>query len=323
MLNPLHLRTLIEVVRTGSFAEAARRLGYTPSAVSQQISGLERAVRLTLFEREAHSVRATVAAELLADRSQEVLASFDALDHEIEAISSGSLGQLRLGSFPTASATLLPQGLALFAQRFPAVQVQLDEGEPDELLPILQDGELDVALVYRYDLVPRHWPQRLVETELLHETLLLLLPVDHRLLERPEITLADLSDATWIASREGSAGATCLERACATAGFIPRIAFRSNDYDVVEGLVAAGLGIAMVPALGHDSSTPGAVAVAVAGLQVQRHVSALHRVASVAAPVHGVLDAFREAADRLPGDRVRAEPPGTTRPGAPPAGVTP
>jgi DNA-binding transcriptional LysR family regulator len=299
VLNPLHLRTLIEVVRTGSFAEAARRLGYTPSAVSQQISGLERAVRLTLFEREPHSVRATVAAELLAERSQEVLASFDALDHEIEAISSGSLGQLRIGSFPTASATLLPLGLAAFVQRYPSVEVHLDEGEPDELLQVLQDGELDIALVYRYDLVPRTWPHRLVETELLHENLLLLLPADHPLAGRSQVGFAELRDATWIASREGSAGASCLERACATAGFAPSIAFRSNNYDVVEGLVGAGLGIAMVPALGHDRSAPGVTAAEVGGLRLQRHVSALHRVASVATPVQEVLSAFREAAEQL------------------------
>lgn len=309
MLNPLHLRTLIEVVRTGSFAEAARRLGYTPSAVSQQISGLERAVRLTLFEREPHSVRATVAAELLAERSQEVLASFDALDHEIEAISSGSLGQLRIGSFPTASATLLPLGLAAFVQRYPSIEVHLDEGEPDELLQVLQDGELDIALVYRYDLVPRTWPHRLVETELLHENLLLLLPADHPLAGRSQVGFAELRDATWIASREGSAGASCLERACATAGFAPTIAFRSNNYDVVEGLVGAGLGIAMVPALGHDRSAPGVTAAEVGGLRLQRHVSALHRVASVATPVQEVLSAFREAAERLEPAWLHAERP--------------
>lgn len=309
MLNPLHLRTLIEVVRTGSFAEAARRLGYTPSAVSQQISGLERAVRLTLFEREPHSVRATVAAELLAERSQEVLASFDALDHEIEAISSGSLGQLRIGSFPTASATLLPLGLAAFVQRYPSIEVHLDEGEPDELLQVLQDGELDIALVYRYDLVPRTWPHRLVETELLHENLLLLLPADHPLAGRSQVGFAELRDATWIASREGSAGASCLERACATAGFAPSIAFRSNNYDVVEGLVGAGLGIAMVPALGHDRSAPGVTAAEVGGLRLQRHVSALHRVASVATPVQEVLSAFREAAERLEPAWLHAERP--------------
>jgi DNA-binding transcriptional LysR family regulator len=298
VLNPLHLRTLVEVVRTGSFAEAARRLGYTPSAVSQQISGLERAAALSLFEREAHSVRATPAAELLAERAQEVLASFGALDDEIESISAGTVGRLRLGSFPTASAKVLPQGLAAFVREFPSVEIRLDEGEPDELLPALRSGDLDVALVYRYDLVPRRWPERLVETELLHEDLLLLLPAAHPLAARQRIALADLDAQTWIASREGTAGATCLVRACSAAGFTPGVAFRSNDYDVVAGLVAAGLGIALVPTLGHDESTPGITARRLTAPRLQRHVSALHRAANVSTPVQGALRAIADVAGR-------------------------
>ncbi|MEJ3657250.1 LysR family transcriptional regulator [Actinomycetes bacterium KLBMP 9759] len=294
MLNPLHLRTLVEVVRTGSFAEAARRLGYTPSAVSQQIAGLERAVALPLFEREAHSVRATPAAELLAQRSQEVLASFGALEYEVEAIAAGRVGRLRLGSFPTASARVLPRGLAEFVRRHPAVEVRLDEGEPDELLPVLLSGDLDLALVYRYDLVPRRWPSRLVETELLHERVLLLLPPAHPLAGRP-VDLAELAGETWIASREGSAGATCLVRACSAAGFTPRVAFRSNDYDVVQGLVAAGLGIALVPELGHDASA-GGVEIATPTTSLYRHVSALHREAGATSAVLAALHAIQQAA---------------------------
>jgi DNA-binding transcriptional LysR family regulator len=253
-------------------------------------------------------VRATPAAELLAERSLEVLASFGTLDDEIEAISAGRLGRLRLGSFPTASARVLPRGLAAFVEQYPAVEVQLDEGEPDELLPLLQSGDMDLALVYRYDLVPRRWPRRLVETRLLHEDLLLLLPSGHALATRPQLELAELNGETWIASREGTAGATCLVRACSAAGFTPKLAFRSNDYDVVQGLVAAGLGIALVPALAHVASapgiTPGVTAVHLAAPRLQRHVSTLHRVAALSAPVQGALRAFQQAAGRLDGHAV-------------------
>lgn len=299
MLNPLHLRTLVEVVRTGSFAAAARRLGYTPSAVSQQISALERAVALPLFEREAHSVRATPAAGLLAERSLELLASFGSLDDEIEAISAGRLGRLRLGSFPTASARVLPRGLAAFVADHPGVDVQLDEGEPDELLPLLQSGDMDLALVYRYDLVPRRWPRRLVETPLLHEDLLVHLPSGHALAGRPALELTDLDGETWIASRETTAGATCLVRACSAAGFAPKVAFRSNDYDVVQGLVAAGLGIALIPALAHAVPVAGVTVLPLAAPRLQRHVSALHRAAGAGAPVQGALRAFQQAAGLL------------------------
>ncbi len=115
MLNPLHLRTLTTVLQTGSFAVAARRLGYTPSAVSQQIAALERAVRLPLFEREARIIRPTPAATFLATRGQEVLAALGALQDDVRGLADGAIGTIRLGSFPTASQHLLPAALAALA----------------------------------------------------------------------------------------------------------------------------------------------------------------------------------------------------------------
>src|SRR3981189_3516002 len=100
MLNPVHLRTLTMVIRTGSFADAARRLGYTGSAVSQQIAALERAVKMPLFERDAHSVRPTPAGEFLAERAREALAALGSLEDDIRGMSQGSIGRLPLGAFP-------------------------------------------------------------------------------------------------------------------------------------------------------------------------------------------------------------------------------
>jgi DNA-binding transcriptional LysR family regulator len=308
VLNPLHLRTLAEVVRTGSFAAAARRLGYTASAVSQQMAALERAAQISLFDREPHSIRPTPAGELLAQRSFDVLASLGALDHEVEAIASGRLGRLRLGSFATASSRLLPHGLAALVRDYPAVEIRLDEGEPDELLPLLQVGDLDVALVYRYDLVPRRWPKRLKETQLLHEDMVLLLPDDHPLAGQQAVGLDQMCAETWIASREGTAGAECVTRACAAVGFTPRIAYRSNDYDVVQGLVASGLGIAVVPALAHDKTSTGVRAVPLAGAALQRHVSALHRMSTGTPVLTGALRALQQAAEAVTSDVVRAGP---------------
>src|SRR5699024_9840120 len=108
MLNPVHLQTLITVLRTGSFADAARELGYTGSAVSQQVARLERSARVTLFDRSARSITPTPAAELLASRSREVLATIRDLEDDVLAIAKGRLGTLRVGSFPTASERLLP-----------------------------------------------------------------------------------------------------------------------------------------------------------------------------------------------------------------------
>src|SRR6185437_11655028 len=251
MLALTQLQTLRTVLATGSFAAAAAELNYTASAVSQQIAALERATGLVLFERSPHSVRPTEHARLLADRAGELLALWDGLDREVDAIARGELGRLRIGSFPTASARLLPAALAELVAARPAADIEVDEGELDALLPRLLTGELDLALAYRYQAVPAGWPSQLVETVLLRERLYLLVPDDHPLASgSDEARLTGLADSRWVAPLAGSPGALNLERLAARAGFSPRIGFRSNDYSVVHGLVAAGLGVALVPGLG-------------------------------------------------------------------------
>ena len=310
MLNPLHLRTFIVVLRTGSFAEAARSLGYTGSAVSQQISSLERAVKMSLFEREAHGIRPTPSAGFLADRAQNVLAAFASFEEEVRAMSEGNFGRVRLGSFPTASQQLLPLSLSTFARTHPEVGIDLDEGEPDSLVPLLLDRDLDLAIVYRYDLVPQTWPKALKAEPLLHEDLVLLLPPGHRF-AGSEITLADLGKETWVATGERTSCARSLRRACAAAGFEPDVHYRSDDYDVIRRFVSSGLGVALVPALGHvigSIATADIATATVADLSVRRHVVALHAPSTVNPAVKGAVAALKaasaEAAGRLPGVRI-------------------
>ncbi|SDZ17009.1 DNA-binding transcriptional regulator, LysR family [Geodermatophilus africanus] len=295
MLNPLHLRTLTAVLQTGSFAVAARRLGYTPSAVSQQIAALERAAGLPLFEREAHGIRPTPAAAWLRGRGQEVLAALGALQDDLRGLADGATGTVRLGSFPTASEHLLPSALAALAAGSPSVEVLLDEGEPGELVPRVHDGDLDVALVYRYTRVPVRRPRALALTPLLREDLVLLLPPGHRSAGEEEVRLGDLADAPWITTRQGTAGATCLQRVCAEAGFEPRVGYRSNDYDVLRGFVRAGLGVALVPVLGSVPD-PGVATARLAGVDVHRHVGVLTRPGLGNPAVAGVVAALTAAA---------------------------
>ena len=263
MLRPLHLRTLSAVLRTGSFAAAGRQLGYTGSAVSQQMSALETDSGLVLFERSAHGIRPTPAARLLAERAGETLGSLAALEEAVGEIARGVRGRLGLGSFPTASEVLVPPALARFARGFAHVDVRFDDGEPDDLLPRLVEGDLDVIVVFRYDLVPRSWPAGCERTLLFSEDVRLLVP-DHARLPEDPVELAAFADADWIATREGTAGAIALERACALAGFAPRIRYRTSDYDVVRSFVRAGLGVAAVPWLAH-TGRPGLRVIDVAG----------------------------------------------------------
>jgi DNA-binding transcriptional LysR family regulator len=181
------------------------------------------------------------------------------------------------------------------------VEILLDEGEPDELIPLVRAGELDLALVYRYDLVPRAWPRDLKETRLLAEELLLLLPERHPLAAAGAVALGDLADETWVAAREGTAGVSCLRRLCAQAGYDPQLDYRSNDYSVIRGFVRSGLGVALVPALAHQAGE-GVVATRLDGIEARRHVLAVHRPATANPAVTGAVDVLRQAAARLAED---------------------
>ncbi|MGC9541203.1 LysR family transcriptional regulator [Streptomyces sp. UG1] len=272
MFKPQHLLTLRAVVRTGSFVVAARDLGYTASAISQQISALEKETGLVLFEREAHGIRATAAAQRLVDLSVPVLAALDDLGHQVHQLATGATGRLRLGSFPTAGVRLVPAALSALTATHPRAQIQLEEGEPEELVAALNDGHLDVALVYEYGLSPQQWPDALAHHHLVREDLVLLRARGSGLSAR----LAGLSQARWITSREGTAGALSLTRLCAAAGFEAAVAFRSNNYDVVRELVSAGLGVAIVPGLGHAPSDA-VEATRLTQRSAFRRVMALHR----------------------------------------------
>ena len=290
MLDVTQLTTLRAVVSTGSFAAAATRLQYTPSAVSQQMAALERACGVPLFERFAHQVRPTDAARRLAELSGAPLADLAAAEREISRIARGEEGRLRVGAFPTAGTALLPRALAALRRRTPGAEVELVEGEPDLLVPQVQDGRLDLALVYEYDLVSADFGA-LARVPLRHEPLRVLLPASRR--DAAEtIRLADLRDETFVAPLEGSAGAANLDRMCAAARFRPRVSFRSNDYAVMRGLVGAALGVAVVPELGivPDRAVR---ARPLAGRPVRRRVDVVHRPTAANPLLAAMVSALR------------------------------
>lgn len=275
MLNPIHLRTLQECVRTGSFAEAGRVLGYTASAVSQQMVLLEKVVGAPLFERSARSTRSTAVAMRLAERSRDALGALDALEREARAIVAGEEGRLRLASFATANSRILPEVLAAVISQRPHAEVQLDEGEPDEVIDGVLEGVLDAAVVFEYDLDPRQWPAELNIDELLAEPLRLVLPRTHELARYEELELRQLASDDWICTRQDTAGARSLVRLAAAAGFVPRITLRSNDYSVIRDLVGRELGVALLPGL----AIPGerVRVTRISGWQPFRRVKVLYR----------------------------------------------
>ena len=262
MLNVNRLRILREVAHRGSFSAAADALSYTQSAISQQIAALESETGMTLLERRPRGVSLTAAGQTLVGHAESVLADLDAAEAALAAIAGLRGGRLRMASFPTAGATLMPLAIATFKARHPGVELTLAEGEPEQVAPRLRTGELDLALLFEFDSSPFDRDEedpgqtdssvssrRLTRVELLQDPLYLALPRDHRLADRKRLRLEDLREEAWIQTSKDSPCARHVVRCCHAAGFEPRVSFQSDDYQTVQGLVGAGVGVALIPEL--------------------------------------------------------------------------
>lgn len=269
------LETLSAVIDEGSFAGAARRLGYTPSAVSQQIAALERSLSLELFERRGRSVHPTEAARHLHARSAELLGLLTKVESDVERLAAGQAGRIRIGSFPSADSPILSRALARFVVKRREVEVQLEEGEPFELLPQVTRGDIDVALAFRYETASPPWPEDLTITPLLREPLYVVASQSHRLARRRRIDLGELSTEVWAANRPNTLAHACLLSTAAGAGFRPNIAYCSNNFDAIRAFARNGLAIGLLPGLAA-TEMPGITRLAVEGLP-HREVAAVTR----------------------------------------------
>lgn len=263
MLNVNRLRILKEVAHRGSFSAAADAMSYTQSAVSQQIAALEAETGMTLLERRPRGVSLTAAGQTLVGHAEGVLTGLDAAETALQAIAGLRGGRLRMASFPTAGATLMPLAIATFSERYPDVELTLAEGEPEQIAPRLRSGELDLALLFEFDLPASEGSgnadgsggaegsagARLTRVQLLEDPLYLALPGEHRLAERRRLRLEDLRGEAWVQTSQASPCARYVVRSCHAAGFEPNVAFESDDYQTVQGLVAAGVGVALIPEL--------------------------------------------------------------------------
>ncbi len=245
MLNVGRLRVLREVAEQGSFSAAAEALSYTQSAVSQQIAALEAQTGMALLERLPRGVRLTGAGRTLVEHAEGILAQLEAAEEELAALAGLRGGQLRMASFPTAGAALMPVAIAAFRDSYPEVELTLAEGEPQEIAPRLRAGEFDLALLFEFGRAE----EDLKRVELLEDPMHLALPRGHRLAGKRTLRLGDLRGEAWVQTSASSPCARHVVRSCHAAGFEPNVAFESDDYQTVQGLVAAGVGVALIPEL--------------------------------------------------------------------------
>jgi DNA-binding transcriptional LysR family regulator len=250
---------LVAVARHGSVTAAAHALNYAQPSVSHHLARLEAETGTKLVQRAGRGIRLTDAGRLLAERGAEVIGRLDAAENELAVYSGLRSGRLRLAAFPSALGTIVPAAAALLHSQHPTVDLRLSEAEPPEALRMLRAGYVDVALIFRHE--PEGEADRTAEIPDAREQVLLTEPVELILpgpahtesVIPPPVTevwpadLARFSGHRWIAGCD-----RCREhllRQCAAAGFTPKIAFTTDDFVAVQALVAAGLGVTLLPAL--------------------------------------------------------------------------
>lgn len=299
MLSMGRLRVLQEVVRRGSFSAAATSLAYTQSAISQAIARLEAETGTTLVVRDRKGVRATAAGATLVDHADAIFAQIDAAEAELAAVLGVRAGRLRLASFPSAGATLAPLAIARFRERHPDVLLTLAEGEPDEIGPRLRAGELDLALLFDFPGVGTDFATGLDSVPLFEDPMNVALPARHPLAAAQSLSLGDLGDEAWVQTSASSPCARHVVRSCLAAGFEPRVTFESDDYETVQGLVAAGVGVALIPRLALTRVHPGIVVRALAPRSPARRVLAATQSGPGVSPAAATMvDVLREIANQ-------------------------
>ena len=304
MLDVKRLRVLHEVARQGSFSAAADALSYTQSAISQQIAALERETGTTLVDRGARGIRLTDAGEALVRHADAILTRISDAEAELEAIAGLRGGRVRLASFATAGSTFVPHAIATFHEQHPDVEILLRESDPEESVPALKAGQLDIAILFE-----PHGAGDLTDLEqvhLLEDPMSVVLPEDHPLASKAKVRLKDLSRARrGCRPRRAARAALIVADQCRAAGFEPRVAFESDDYLTVQGLVAAGVGVAMIPSLGLAAYRPDVAIRPIVGAKPKRDIYAV--TLPVRAPLAGHAGDDRRALRRREALRPRRD----------------
>ncbi|MFB7592644.1 LysR family transcriptional regulator [Streptomyces sp. NPDC056169] len=296
MIEARHLRVLRAVAATGSFSAAARELGCTQPAVSQQMKALESSAGTPLLIRTGREMRLTQAGEVLVRHASGILAGLTAAEEEVAAIAGLRAGRVRLVSFPSGSSTLVPTALAALRAKHPGTRVSLVEAEPPRSIDMLREGDCDVALAFRYGAGRAEWDD-LVVRPLLADRLVGLVPEGHRLAGAGSVGIEELAEESWIAGCPRCRRQ--LVDVCEEAGFTPRIDFATDDYPAVVGLVGAGLGVAVLPELAIESVRPKGARTVTVEPAVEREIVALTLPDLAQVPaVAATLDELTRAATR-------------------------
>ncbi|MGH3345180.1 MAG: LysR family transcriptional regulator [Carbonactinosporaceae bacterium] len=305
MMDLRRLRLLREVASWGTITAAAEASHLTPSGVSQHLTLLEREVGVPLFHRDGRRLRLTDAAERLVTHTERILAEMESAEAAVASLSDTVSGSLRLAAFPTAARALAPSAMAACRLDYPALRIALEEREADESVTALRQRQIDMAIIYEYNVLPPMEDPGVELIPLLDEPILATLPPDSPAPKPGEpVALTMLRDQPWIAPEDDSACWAAIERACAFAGFTPHLEHTSNDFTVIHALVHAGLGVTLMPQLAVEPLATETSMHPIAEFPLRRHLSiAVRRGANnhpaIAALTHALVDVARRTADDL------------------------
>jgi DNA-binding transcriptional LysR family regulator len=295
VLDVTRLRVLNAVRQHGSLSAAARALNYTQPAISHHIRKLEENLRVRLLDRGPRGVTLTEAGTALALHAEEVLARLARAEEDVCAIAKLTGGRVRLASFPSAMATLVPDAIARLADAEPDCHITLVEAEPPDSVAMLAGGEVDVALTFDYDDAPAEVIDGYTKVPLRRDHLFAVLAKDHPLAAHEgELALGSLAAERWIVGC-----ARCREHlltACEREGFAPDVVVATDDYVAVQSLVARSVGVSLLSELALMAYRNPNVAVRDLSPTVGRRVSAVIPLPPVSRGVAALITALTEAA---------------------------
>ncbi len=286
MLDPTRLATLREFAARGTVTGAAEALGYTPSAVSQQLSALRAEAGVDLLRPVGRRLELTDAGHMLIHRAGELLAHVEEIEAELAAQAGAVHGRVRVAAFQSAALALVVPAEETLARIHPNLEVELVEAEAEASLPELERGHVDVVVAEEYEHAPRPQSPGVHREYLEPDRMLVALPSGHEAIGGgDEVSLASLADSVWVTAVEGTSYSDMLTRICrSVGGFEPRIRHRANDMRVMLALVARGRAVAMVPALGEPEGGTGVAIRRLAEGSFSRSIFAAVRASDRARP---------------------------------------
>lgn len=294
-LNIERLKILLSVGETGSLTDAAAELMMSVSAVSQQISKLEREMKIPLIERLPRGVRLTDAGVALTRHALEIDRNISAALAEMDEFRNLNQGKVRISTFPTFAASIMPEIIKLYRTRHPRVEIQVKSTRQAEIIDSLLRRETEVATLWDYPWIKLEHSD-LDILPLMVEPTMLLVPRDHKYASRDSVALAELKKEKWI-TREEHPVASVLNIICQDAGFTPEIAMLTNDYQELQGMVAAGIGLALAPKLAVINPAPGVKVLKLEGNPAPRRILLAHPKGAMISPsARSAVEIFQEVA---------------------------